>query len=192
MNMTLKASNTLELKNGFFLIKKGKVFVRSIFENGKIIGSNIIFQKGDIVGDFLKLVPIDIESFHLNIILEIIAIEDCEFEKIEIPNFPNNDEQTNLYEKIIFQLAKKHALDILYILLPKNLYIIAVLSLMSQQGIINKKNINPENFNMSKSQFYNLYSKIKKEKIFTEKKEQICLNLKEVANKLDNFFLEVS
>lgn len=45
---------------------------------------------------------------------------------------------------------------------------------------------------MSKSQFYNLYSKIKKEKIFTEKKEQICLNLKEVANKLDNFFLEVS
>lgn len=192
MNITLKASNTLELKDGFFLIKTGRVFVRSIFENGKIIGHNLVFQEGDIVGDFLKLVPIDTKAFHLNIILEIIAIEDCEFEKIEIPNFPTNDKQANLYEKIIFQLVKKQALDIMYILLPKNLYIMAILTLMSQKGIVNKKNINPENFNMSKSQFYNLYAKIKKEKIFTEKKEKIYLDLKEVANKLDNFFLEVS
>lgn len=189
----LEKSKTLYISDNFFLIKNGKILIKYIFENGKISGHNFVLKKGDIIGNFFKLIPSnEIKySFKLEFLVEIIALENSELESIKLPYFSTYN-LNNIYEKIIYQLLKKQALDTLYIILPKYLYVMAIFLFMSSTGNIDKKNIDPENFNMSKSQFYNVLSKIKKQNIIIEKKENIIVNTEKISNEIKNFFLGIS
>lgn len=189
----LEKSKTLYISDNFFLIKNGKILIRYIFENGKISGHNFVLKKGDIIGNFFKLIPSnEIKySFKLEFLVEIIALENSELESIKLPYFSTYN-LNNIYEKIIYQLLKKQALDTLYIILPKYLYVMAIFLFMSSTGNIDKKNIDPENFNMSKSQFYNVLSKIKKQNIIIEKKENIIVNTEKISDEIKKFFLGIS
>ena len=54
----------------------------------------------------------------------------------------------------------------------------------NDSGFISKKELNYENFNISKSQFYLIFSKLKKEKYILDDSEGIYLNLKKIDSYL--------
>ena len=53
-----------------------------------------------------------------------------------------------------------------------------------------RQEINYENFNISKSQFYVLFSKLKQERFLKEEKNDIFLNLEKIDSFLNLFELE--
>lgn len=185
MQILLKKSNMFTLDSELFLIKKGKVFFKIVFSNGKIY--NCIFKKGEIIGDFFYFFNIDLfKKFNIEFHLEIMAISDLvELEKVEfIQDF------TSITYKLIQQLLKHSFINYLQVMFPKQISFLITLLSLSENGVVHKYNCNFENFHMSRSMFYHIYSTLKKEKFFSEKKEKIFLDSIKISNFFKNLSLE--
>lgn len=84
-------------------------------------------------------------------------------------------------QKIFSQLVKKAIIKFLQQLYNTKGYILAILKLhLNDNGYVYKKEISYENFNISKSQFYLIYSNLKKENFLSEVDNKIFLNLKKI------------
>lgn len=156
------------LDGKFFLIKKEKVISREILESGKIISNENCLKEGEIVGDFFRFLP-DNRILIPETEVEIEALEDNSV----LEEFDFSSEiilQNDSFKKII-QLIKKSIIKFFYQLYDTKGYILAVLKLYADsKGKIVKSEINYENFNVSRSQFYFIFSGLKKEKFISEEK----------------------
>lgn len=117
--------------------------------------------------------------------IEVEALENGTI--LEEFHFTSKDILNNIYlEKLFFQLIKKNMIKFFYQLYDTKGYILAILKLYADDsGIILKDEISYENFNVSKSQFYLLYSKLKKEKFIQEENKKIYLNLDKIEDFLE-------
>ncbi|MEG0235846.1 MAG: hypothetical protein RR523_04755 [Cetobacterium sp.] len=169
------------LDGKFFLIRKGKVITKDILPNGKIISNENCLREGEIIGNFFNFLKCEYLSVP-EIDIEVEALEKSILEEF---NFSQLDIVGNvIFEKMLSQLIKKSTIKFLYQLYDKKGYILAILKLYANsEGRIPKKEINYENFNISKSQFYALFSKLKQEKFLEEEKNEIILDV----NKIDSF-----
>ena len=163
------------LDGKFFLVKKGRIMARDILENGKIITNENYLVEGDLIGNFFTLLP-KRDLFIPEIEIEIKALEDNTI--LEEFKFSLEEIFCNVYlEKIVIQLIKKSIFKFFYQLYDTKGYILAILKLyLNNRNFILKNEIHYENFNISKSQFYLIYSKLKKENFITESNDKIFLN----------------
>lgn len=172
------------LDGKFFLIKKGKVISRDILESGKIISNENCLKAGEIVGDFFKFLP-NTQILILETEVEIEALEDNSVLE-EFDFCPDIIAQNDGLQKIILQLIKKNMIKFFYQLYDTKGYILAILKLYADNnGRILKSEINHENFNISRSQFYLLYSSLKKDKFISEEKKNIYLNVNKINEYLE-------
>lgn len=188
LKVDLSSNEKYYLDGRFFLITKGKVITKDILASGKIISNENCLREGELIGNFfnissnsnLKLPEIDIEVEAL----EETTLEEFKFSKKEILN-------NTIFEKMLSQLIKKSIIKFLYQLYDSKGYILAILKLYANSNNeIPKKEISYENFNISKSQFYLIYSKLKKEKYVTEDKNIIKLDIEKINEYLNHLELD--
>lgn len=175
------------LDGRFFLIKKGKVITKDILPNGKVISNENCLREGEIIGNFfnfLKCEYLSVPEIDIEVeALEKSILEEFTFSQLDVVN-------NVIFEKMLSQLIKKSTIKFLYQLYDKKGYILAILKLYANsEGKIPKKEINYENFNISKSQFYALFSKLKQQHFFKEEKNEIILNIKKIDSFLNLFEL---
>lgn len=173
------------LDQQFFLVKTGKIITKDILPNGKIISNENCLKEGDIIGNFFNF--LECEALNIpNIDIEIEALEETTLEKLD--RFQLTALNNSIFEKVLLHLIKKTTIKFLHHLYGNKGYILVILKLYSDQnGKISKKEINHENFNISKSQFYLLYSKLKQENFFVENKKEIILDIKKINSFLNLF-----
>lgn len=174
------------LEGNFFLVKKGKVISREVLETGKAVSNENYIKEGEIVGNFFnflsekeKLVPeveIEVEALENDTILEEFNLNTREI---------FNDKYI---QKILDQLVKKSMIKFFYQIYDTKGYILIILKLcLNKEKYISKKEINYENFNISKSNFYLIYSKLKEEKFISERNNRIYLNVNKTDRYLKQF-----
>ncbi|MGL5413958.1 hypothetical protein [Cetobacterium sp.] len=181
----LNSNERYYLDGRFFLIKKGKIITKDILENGKIISNENCLREGEIVGnffDFLKCQYLSVPKIDIEVeALEDTILEEFRFSQLEIIN-------NIIFEKMLSQLIKKSTIKFLYQLYDTKGYILAILKLYAnEKGIIPKKEISYENFNISKSQFYAIYSKLKDSEFLSMNKDEIKLNISKIDKYLNEF-----
>lgn len=170
------------LDGKFFLVKKGKIITKDILPNGKIISNENCLREGEIIGNFFNFLKCECLSIP-EVDIEVEALEQSILEEFKFPQLDNY-----IFEKMLSQLIKKSTIKFLYHLYDKKGYILAVLKLYADSdGKIPKKEINYENFNVSKSQFYVLFSKLKQDKFLKEEKNKIILDIKKINSFLKLF-----
>lgn len=176
----LNKNNKFYIDNKFYVVNKGRVITRNILENGKIITNEICLTSGDVICNFFSFLSPNNDIYIPEIDIEIESLENET--EIEVLDFNLQQIKNNLIlYKLIEQLCKKLLIKLFYHLYNTQGYILAILKLYTDEnGLILKKNINYENFNISRSQFYLIISKLKKEKFILEFEDYMCLNLKKV------------
>ena len=183
----LNKFESCSLGGKFFLIKKGKIISRDVLETGKIITNENSLKEGEIVGNFFNFLPQN-NLLIPEVDIEVEALEDNTI--LEEFHFCSKEFSKNIFlEKMILQLIKKSMIKFFYQLYDTKGYLLAILKLSAnEQGIISKKEINYENFNISRSQFYLLYSNLKKENYIKEKEKNVHLNLNKINKYLEKSY----
>ncbi|MGL5124225.1 MAG: hypothetical protein ACRC6K_08775 [Fusobacteriaceae bacterium] len=164
-----------------FILRKGKVVVRSIKLNGKVINNNMFLEEGEIIFDCFNYFE---KNENMNIKIKVIALENTVLEEITLKK--NSDKE--IYKTMLIQLMNKNALEVeeqLYT--PKGSILAMLKRYASNDGIINKKNIRPDFFYLGKTQFYKLYKIIKNEEFIKEEEKKVYLNIQ----KIDSYLLEL-
>ena len=182
----IKAKDSMILENKFYVIKKGKILVENIFPNGKVIANEHWLRTGEFVGDLLsyyhmkKIEVPDIE-------LEIKALEDTVLQEVD---FDIEDIKNNKFmDKLLLSLMKIHIFQLLYHFYDTKGYILTLLKLYSDSNnVISKDEFNVEHFNISKSQYYNVFSKLKDKGYVKEEKKKIFLNVDKADEYLEGFY----
>lgn len=179
----LQKKESMFLEKKFFIIKKGKVIVKKLLENGEIIVNANCVNKNEIVGNFF-LLSSNNEFLLPSIEIEIEAIKDSVLEEIHISK---KDISNNLIlKKIVSQLIISYTINFLSYFYDTSKFLLILLKLYADsEGNLSKKDIHYENFNISKSQFYLIFSKLKKENYLKEKNSKISLNLEKIETVLD-------
>jgi len=181
--ISLNKTERYYLDGKFYIIKKGKIISRDILENGKILTYENYLTSGEVIGNFFRFLNIK-DIYIPDIDIEIEALENDTI--LEELNFDSNIlTDDNFISKIITHLAKKTLIKFFYQLYDTQGYVMSILKLYNNDsGFISKKELNYENFNISKSQFYLIFSKLKKEKYILDDSEGIYLNLKKIDSYL--------
>lgn len=181
--IVLQKGDRLFLEDSFYQIIKGKLVLKDILKNGKVIITDYCAREGEIIGDYLQF------SENKKILKPDIAVEVEALEKTIIEEFEfseNELKKSRAFEKIMNQLLKNSMLKFMMHLYDKKGYLLLILKLYANStGEILKKEVNYNNFNISKSQFYLIYSKLKDEGYLCERREKIYLNL----NKIEEYLM---
>ena len=189
LKISLKKGEKIFLGNKFYIINEGSILLKKILENGKIFSYENILKKDDIVGNFLILSEINFLVLP-EIEIEIEALEETLIEEIK---FSKNDFNNNLiYKRVLNQLIKQYVIKFIsYICDPIKVLLILLKINSDSSGVIDKKNVSYETFNMGRTQYYSILAMIKKENLIKEEKKKIILNLKKIEERLSgNNFLE--
>lgn len=169
--ITLKKRETICLDgSSLYTLEKGGVIVREIFSNGKVVNNECPIGKGELVGNLFEIFQIDNEHIR-DIGIEIEALDDSVLKKVDLENSIDGikNDSTNLLGNMLRQILKKNMITAFYHVYDKKGYILSVFRLYADSnGVIAKKSINPEIFNLSCSQFYTVLSEVKEEKLLVK------------------------
>lgn len=190
--IVLRKKERYFLSDKFYLVINGSICAYDIFENGKSLPKEGCFKKGEIIGNFFRCFPTENLPLPLpETEVEIVAMEDNTI--IEEFKFEAKNISTNLgLSKIIVQLLKENIFKLLYHLYDKKGYLLAILKFYADdKGVLLREQIHYENFLMSKSQFYNIYTSLKEEKYLKEENKNVKLNLKKIDKYFNDNLLEL-
>lgn len=183
----LKKKERMIVEDRFFRIVSGKVNVCDIFANGKSFPKDGYLQAGDLIGNFFTYFHGD-KIPYIEIEMEITALENNTIiEEIQI----NRDEinKNHRVKEILIQLIRENAFKLLQFSHDKKGYLLVALKYYANDiGKLAKEDIRYENYIISKSQFYSIYTQLKKEKFLEEKEEGVYLNLPKIDNYLKEYY----
>lgn len=172
-----------------FLVRKGKVITKDLLKNGKAIGHELFITKGEVIGNFFSAVERDETEPQEIISIEVEALEDTELEEIIMKNCCFNEDP--YLKKILLQLEKRTLMKYYQELFDTKGYILAVLKLHAgKKRELNKSEVRFDRFNnISRSQFYKLYSELREEHYFYEEDKKIIkLNSLKINKYLKKFW----
>lgn len=185
-DISLKKKEALFLDNDkIYSIVSGKIIVREVFSNGKIVNSEVPLVSGDIVGNFFNIYGL-YKNITKGLAVEVEAIDDTIMVEL------NKDEMsqkiksfsTGIVGNLMEQMLKKQLINICHHIYSKKGYILAVLLMHSKENeYIPKSFLNHEVFNLSRSQFFMVISELKKEGILEKKLDKIKVD----KNKAEEF-----
>lgn len=180
--ITLESYEKFSLsEDEIFILKEGKVITKSIAPSGKIISNNTCLKKGGILFNWFSFCN---EEDNLELEIEVEALETSILEELKISK--KMDER--IYRAMLFQLMRKNVIELQYQLYNTKGYILTTLKMYAcEKGILSKKSVKPEYFNIGKTQFYKIYKEIKEEGFLMEKRDKIYLDI----IKIDEYLLEL-
>lgn len=179
----LKSKDKFFIEEKFYIVKRGKVLLREVLPNGKSVTSECYLGPDDILGNFFNILGKN--ELLLDVEVEIEALEDAVLEEFKIPIF-NKFNKNGIMERILLQLAKKSMTRLYYHMYNKNGYILSIFKLYANEhGEVNKDEVNYDIFNISKSQFYLILSKLKEENYLKCSGKKIILN----RDKIDKYLM---
>ena len=170
-----------------YYIYKGKILVRYIFSNGKVVNNEIYLEKGDMVGNFFKILKI-YENIARDIAIEIEALEDTELNISNSQELIENlqNDKFGILKNLVEQILKKQLINILHHKYDKKGYILATLLLhSSENGEIQNELLNHDRFNLSRSQFFLTMGELKKDYIVIKYKKVVKINREEAEKYLE-------
>lgn len=166
-------------KDEIFLVKKGKIISKNIAANGKIVCNNLCLEKGEILMNYFYF----LENVELEIEVEIEALEESILERINL-----NEKKGDIFEKILYQLIRKGIAELKYHLYNTKGYILMMMKVYAnEKGVLKKKDVKAEHFNIGRTQFFKVYKELKKEKFLEEKGQYIYLDLV----KIDDYLIDL-
>lgn len=182
----LKRKERYLLNGNFYKIIRGSVTAYDIFENGKSLPKDGCFKNGDFIGNFFGCFDQKDSLLFPETEVEIVALEDNTI--LENFTFSRKEIGNNIVlEQLILRLARENIFKLFQYLYDKKGYILAVLKFSANdRGYVVPDYVHPENFNMSRSQFYSLYTKLKNDRYVIETKNSVQLDLE----KVQDYFLE--
>lgn len=182
-NVLLSYKENFLLEDKIFLIKRGKVIVKNILENGLIVPENIL-NEGELICDIFTLLP---NENPLNVKVKIEALEDGTI--LEEYKVDNSKIRANFFlSKLLSSIAKRALVNLFFHIYDSKGYILAILKFyFSDKKYSCCKNIHFENFNLSKSQFYLVLSQLKKEGFIYEIENRLILDKSKVDEYLRVF-----
>lgn len=170
-----------------FIVKKGKVITKDILKNGKAVGHELFIGKGEVVGNFFSSFNEEDNKYLGLSLVEVEALEDTELEELVVLEslVKENDE----LRKVMLQFAKRTILKYYQEMYDTKGYILAVLKFHAgKKKVLNKSEVRYDRFNnISKSQFYVVYSKLKEEEYIVEEDKNIKLNIIKINQYLRTF-----
>ena len=161
--------------------------VRYIFSNGKVVNNEIYLEKGDMVGNFFKILKI-YENIARDIAIEIEALEDTELNISNSQELIENlqNDKFGILKNLVEQILKKQLINILHHKYDKKGYILATLLLhSSENGEIQNELLNHDRFNLSRSQFFLTMGELKKDYIVIKYKKGVKINREEAEKYLE-------
>ena len=165
--------------NKVYKVVKGKVLIKNIFPNGKVVSNEAPLERGGIIGNFFKIYKV-YENIAKDIAIEIEALEDTEIlvsDEKELLRALEND-TFGMMENLINQMLKKHLINIFHHGYSKKGYLLVVLLLNSDtNGKIDKEFLNYE--------FFATISELKKDCIIVKKSRGFEINRKEAEKFLE-------
>ena len=170
-----------------YYIYKGKILVRYIFSNGKVVNNEFYLEKGDMVGNFFKILKI-YENIARDIAIEIEALEDTELNISNSQELIENlqNDKFGILKNLVEQILKKQLINILHHKYDKKGYILATLLLhSSENGEIQNELLNHDRFNLSRSQFFLTMGELKKDYIVIKYKKGVKINREEAEKYLE-------
>lgn len=181
--ITLKKDEYYFLDGKFFMIQSGKISTREILETGGSVANELYLSAGEIVGNFFKLLKVS--GFEVpDIEIEVKAVENNTVLKEFTITEEKLIENESLRQLIMF-LLKKSLLKLLYQLYDTKGYVLAVLKLYTNnKKYVKREDIYYGNFNISKSQFYLAYRKLRREGYIKEVNERIYFDKEKVRRYL--------
>ncbi len=189
--IVLKAQEGFFLKdNTLFIVKKGAVVTRNILENGRVISNDNCLRKEELVFNCFNFLEKKEEKTLPKIEVEIEALEDSIIVEVD---FPKEEMVINeIYQKMLWQLIKKAMINLFSQVYSGKGYILMMLKLYANsEGIITKKGVQLDNFNIGKTQFYKIYKILKEESYIIEKGKKLHLNLPKLEEYLLKELIEV-
>lgn len=186
--VNLQRGDEFFLGSNFYAIKKGKIISKNILKTGRIIIDENCMKRGEIIGNFFMLLKEE-NSFENEIEseveIEVEALEDnTVLEEINLPLKKIYEDK--YFRKILIQLHKKLMVKFFYQFYNAEGYILRILKLyLDDDGTIKKEEISYRNFNISKTQFYRIYSKLKEDKFISEKNDRIYINMRKTDKYLE-------
>lgn len=163
-SLKLEKNESIYLEDDkIYTILSGKVTVRDIFSNGKVVNSEMPLANGDIIGNFFKICNV-YQTITKDIAIEIEAMEDTILLINSTEELLKNLKNDNfgMLKNLIEQMLKKHLITICHHTYSKKGYVLAVLLLHSDEmGNIPKEMLSHEIFNLSRSQFFAAMSELK-------------------------------
>lgn len=166
MEISLPKNEITFFDSEFFILKEGEIIVRYIFEDGKISNFEFPLKPGEINGNFFGFLPED-SPFYNEISVEVVATKDSVLDVFELDSKTLN---IDMLKKIILQLIKQLSIKLWFQLYSKEDFILLILKIYTRKYNKSlKKHIKYDVLNLSRSQFYLLYSKLKKQKNIIEK-----------------------
>lgn len=188
--ISLSKGEKLIIDDKCFLVRKGKVITKDLLKNGRAIGHELFISKGEVIGNFFSAVERDETELQEIISIEVEALEDTELEEIIMKNCCLNEDP--YLKKILLQLEKRTLMKYYQELFDTRGYILAVLKLHAgKKRELNKSEVRFDRFNnISRSQFYKLYSELREEEYFFEEDKKIIkLNSLKINKYLKKFWV---
>lgn len=187
--ITLKRKESICLDgDSLYVLEKGGVIVREVFSNGKVVNNECPVTKGELVGNLFEIFQIDNEHIR-DIGIEIEALEESVLKKVDLNNSIEEirNDPANLLGNMLRQILKKNMISAFYHVYDKKGYILSVLRLYADSdGVIQKKAVNSEIFNLSRSQFYSVLSEAKEENLLVKYGNNYKLDLEGIDEYLLN------
>ena len=184
--IVIREKETFEISNKFYIVKKGKIILKNIFPNGKVVTNEHWMKSGDLIGEFLNhftLQKIDLPYIEI----EVKALEDTVLEEIDLDL--KKLKENPLMNNLLSSFVKLHVFQLLYHFYDTKGYILSVLRLYADNNdIISKEKFNVEHINISKSQFYNVFGQLRRLGFVREKGKKIYLNSEKMKQYLAEFF----
>lgn len=187
-SLSLKKNESMYLEDEkIYTIISGKVIVRDIFSNGKVVNNEIPLSKGDLIGNFFKICNV-CENISKDIAIEIEALEETILVVGSTNEFHKNlkNDTFGLLKNLIEQMLKKHLIAIYHHTYSKKGYVLGVLLLHSDnKGEVPKELLSHEMFNLSRSQFFAIISDLKKDLLITKTLKGIKIDIPKVERYLE-------
>ncbi|WP_448820745.1 hypothetical protein [Cetobacterium sp.] len=173
--------------NKVYNILEGKVLVRYIFSDGKVVNNEVYLESGDMVGNFFKIFNI-YGDMTKDLAIEIEALENTKLLVNSCEDLISSLEKDKLgmLKNLVEQMLKKQLINILHHKYGKKGYILATLLLHSnEEGDVQSSFLNHERFNLSRSQFFLTMGELKKDCIVVKYKKGIRINRNEAEKYLE-------
>lgn len=161
-----------------YIIEEGAVISKILFIDDKLLSTEIILEKNDLVFNYLSFLNISSKVFSQTE-LEIKALE-----KTILLEYEFNIKKD--YINLISQLLSRINHSSIYHIYGKKGYILYALCNLAINNEIDKNKINYEYFNISRSQFYLILANLKNDQYIHEIGKKYILN----RDKVDAFFKE--
>lgn len=168
--ITLKKGEVYYIENRCYIILKGKGVTKCIMPSGKTVVNESLLKSNDILYNFLFINNDLIDEKKILKDGEVLfkAFEDSILKEVELNN--------QFKDKLASQSFHYYILKELQLAITSIEYLLITLKRYSYNNSVDRTIILYDNFNISRSQFYLIIQRLKKDKLLIEEGDKYILN----------------